>query len=84
MAAPGSFAFEYEDIVALVAERPRYFEARHVKSLPTKVRKYIDRIPIVSPSYSYEDVVEAISNKLQRARAELEAPPIVRASKRRT
>ena len=40
MAAPGSFAFEYEDIVALVAERPRYFEARHVKSLPPSTARF--------------------------------------------
>jgi Putative abortive phage resistance protein AbiGi, antitoxin len=62
----GSFRFKYHDIVAIVATDPESFESYYKKQL-RDVRKYIDRIPIISPNYSYEEVVEAMSIKIWNA-----------------
>lgn len=60
----GSFKFDYDDVVAIVAPHPESFESYCKRKLPVTFRKYIGRIPIISPAYSYEEVVEAMSIKI--------------------
>jgi hypothetical protein len=58
-----SFEFKYRDIFAIVAQQPTSFESYCKRQLPA-MRNYIDRIPIVSPDWSYEEVVETMSIKI--------------------
>jgi hypothetical protein len=60
----GPFKFKYHDIVAIVAADPESFESYCKRQLPVTARKYIGRIPIIAPAYSYEEVVEAMSIKI--------------------
>ena len=69
----GSFTFKYHEIVAIVAVNPESFESHCKKRLPSVRHKYIDRIPIMSPTYSYEEVVESMSIKIRKRIAELQA-----------
>lgn len=62
----GHFKFNYRDIVAIVAEDPASFESYCKKTLTPERFKYIERIPIISAHYSYEEVVEAMSAKIRR------------------
>jgi hypothetical protein len=60
----GNLSFRYRDIVAIVAAKPESFRSYCKKQLTKDILKYIDRLPIVSPTFSYEDVVEAMSIKI--------------------
>lgn len=60
----GSLKFKYRDIIAIVAVHPESFESYCKRKLPVAFRRYIGRIPIISPDYSYEEVVEAMSIKI--------------------
>ena len=62
----GDFEFRYRDIVAIVAEDPVSFESHCKKSLKPERFKYVERIPIISAKYSYDEVVEAMSAKIRR------------------
>lgn len=62
----GDFEFRYRDIVAIVAEDPTAFESYCKESLKPERFKYIERIPVISANYSYEEVVEAMSAKIHR------------------
>jgi hypothetical protein len=68
----GSFKFNYREIVAIVAVNPDSFESHCRKKLP-KVAKYIDRIPILSPTNTYEEVVARMSTKIRQRLSELHA-----------
>lgn len=61
----GSFDFLYRDIVAIIAEAPDSFEPYYKKRL-LKVSMHLDKIPILSPASSYEDVVQSMSLKLRK------------------
>jgi hypothetical protein len=60
----GRLKFQYRDLVAIVASDPDTFATRCKIQLPQRVRKYMDMIPIISPSWSYEDMLEAMSIKI--------------------
>jgi hypothetical protein len=62
----GDFKFRYRDLVAIVAEDPASFESRCQESLKPERFKSIERIPIISAKYSYEEVVEAMAAKIRR------------------
>jgi len=65
----GNFQFNYKDIVALIAAEPQTFEKRIGRELGRGNIKHVRNIPIISPSWSYEEVVEAISQKLRSMRS---------------
>ena len=60
----GSFKFKYIDIIAIIAKKPEAFESYCKCQLPAPSRKWIDRIPMISPTYGYEEVVETMSTKI--------------------
>jgi hypothetical protein len=62
----GDVDFRYRDVVAIVAEDPGSFEARCKRSMKPERFKYIERIPIISAKYSYEEVVQAMAAKIRR------------------
>jgi len=64
----GDFQFEYIDIVAIVAQEPSNFEERCKNELTERVFKYMQKIPIISPTWSYEEVIDEMSIKLWNAR----------------
>lgn len=60
----GNFKFKYSDVVAIVAKNPDDFLKRCEIELPDQKFKFIKRIPIISSSWSYEDVVEEMAIKI--------------------
>jgi hypothetical protein len=60
----GDFKFNYSDVVAIVAKDPEQFLERCEAELTSAKAKYIRRLPIVSASWTYEDVVEEMAIKI--------------------
>jgi len=60
----GSFPFKYVDVVAIIANDPDSFEEYCEKRLPKEKFRYVQMLPIVSPRWDYEDIVEAMSIKV--------------------
>lgn len=60
----GDFKFKYFDLVAIITESPEKFEQLCRNRLNALKRRYITRIPIISPDWSYEDIVEVISAQI--------------------
>lgn len=52
------------DIVAIVAANPDSFQSYCKKHMKKEILKFVNRIPIVSPTFSYEYVVEPMSIKI--------------------
>ena len=67
----GDFKFRYVDLVAILAPYPDDFKDVCATELSTTKRRFIKRVPIISPDWSYEDIVEAMSIQVwNNARAE--------------
>ena len=60
----GSFSFRYLDVVAIIARDPDTFEEKCREELSPVKFRYIQMIPIISPYWSYEDIVETMSAKV--------------------
>jgi hypothetical protein len=60
----GSFPFRYIDVIAIIARDPEEFEAKCQGELNPEKYRYIQMIPIISPYWSYEDIVETMSTKV--------------------
>jgi len=54
----GDFAFNYRDIVAIIANNPEGFEKWSEKKLGKKRHDYIKKIPIINPNWTYEELLE--------------------------
>lgn len=65
----GNFSFDYYDLVAIIAEDPTSFEKECKQSLDDDQLEDVDKIPIISPDWTYEEVIEELAvtiwNKLQ-------------------
>ena len=64
----GDFKFLYRDIVAIVALIPNAFIRKCRRELSKSKMNYIERIPVISPNWGYEQVVEEMSKKLWQMR----------------
>ena len=60
----GSFPFRYIDVVAIIAADPDDFEAKCQRKLSAEKFRYIEMLPIISPYWNYEDIVETMSTKV--------------------
>jgi hypothetical protein len=60
----GSFPFRYIDVVAIIAADPDDFEAKCKRELSAEKFRYIEMLPIISPYWNYEDIVETMSAKV--------------------
>ena len=60
----GHLSFRYMDLTAIIAADPDDFEARCKGSLSNEKFKYIQMVPIISPYWHYEDIVESMSIKV--------------------
>lgn len=60
----GDFKFNYRNIVAIVCEDPEGLENLCEKKLQEKALKFIKRTPLISPEWSYEQLIEELSIKL--------------------
>lgn len=65
----GNFEFNYNKVVAIVAEDPDNFEDKCKKNLPKPKYNYVKKIPIISTFWSYEEVIEELSIKLWNIKA---------------
>jgi hypothetical protein len=66
------FSFDYLDLVAIIAEQPVSFEEDCKQVLDDEQLEDIEKIPIISPIWTYEEVIEQLAvtiwNKLQNSR----------------
>ncbi|MGA2468591.1 MAG: hypothetical protein ABSH06_30150 [Thermodesulfobacteriota bacterium] len=60
----GDFTFRYVDIVAIIANNPDGFERLCRKNLGEGKYNYIKKIPIMSPNWTYEELLEKFAIKL--------------------
>lgn len=60
----GDFKFRYIDLVAVIADDPDNFELLCKKRLSKQNYRYIQMLPIISPNWNYEDIVEKMSLKI--------------------
>jgi hypothetical protein len=65
----GHFKFKYVDVVAIVAKNPEKFENKCENEFKPKQLKKVRRIPVISPYWSYEEVIEELSIKIWQKRA---------------
>lgn len=61
---PGSLSFDYDELYAIIAEQPRDFERRCQEIRPTRIAQELSCIPVISPQWNYERVIEEFSVKL--------------------
>jgi hypothetical protein len=54
----GDFKFNYRDIVAIIAKDPEKFEKECQKSLSPRRYGWIKRLPIITPDWTYEELIE--------------------------
>jgi len=54
----GDFKFKYKDIVAIIAEFPERFEKDCKRLLSSRSYSYIKRLPIITPDWTYEELIE--------------------------
>lgn len=60
----GNFKFKYRDVVAIVADDPESFGNKCKREINSNQFKYIEKIPIISPHWGYEEVIEELSIRL--------------------
>lgn len=65
----GDFKFAFKNVVAIVAEDSDRFLERCEEELSDNRFKFIKRVPIISSSWSYEDVVEEMAFKIWKKNA---------------
>jgi hypothetical protein len=58
---PGDLKFKYKEIVAIIAEDPDSFLKKCSNEIDSEKMKYINKIPIISPNWNYEEVIEEMS-----------------------
>jgi hypothetical protein len=61
---PGDLDFDYRDLVAIIAEDTDGVEALCEQKLDKSELRYVQMLPIISPRWNYEDIVETMSVKL--------------------
>ena len=54
----GDFSFKYKDLVAIIASNPRGFEKFCKTKLTKSQYRFISRIPIINPDWTYEELIE--------------------------
>lgn len=60
----GDYAFDYASLVAIIAENPDDFLGLCEAELHEDVMQYVRRIPIISPTWSYEGIIDAMARKI--------------------
>lgn len=60
----GDLAFKYVELVAIIAPEPEEFEDECKSALSAAKFQYVRRLPIISPEWSYEDIVEVMSTRI--------------------
>jgi hypothetical protein len=65
----GDFDFKYSNVVAIVANDPDNFEKKCKEALPNSKYNSVKKIPIISVSWGYEEVIEELSIKLWNVKA---------------
>ena len=64
----GDFKFEYESIVAIIANSPLLLRSQIKKRIKGSRVESIRKIPILSPEWGYERIVEEFSCQLRRTK----------------
>ncbi len=60
----GDFTFGFDQLVAIIAPDPSRFRSRCKRIFSRSLLKQIDRIPVVSPDWNYEQLVEDLTQRL--------------------
>jgi len=65
----GDLRFRYEDIVAIIADESDEFEETYSDRLSSARSDCISRIPVIKPSWSYEEIIMKMSEAVRQARS---------------
>ncbi|MFA7474088.1 MAG: hypothetical protein WCY86_14355 [Spirosomataceae bacterium] len=57
----GDFRFTYRDVVAIVAQDPDRFRSTCQQHCNEQLTKYLNRLPIISPDFTYEELIEELA-----------------------
>lgn len=57
----GNFKFKYRDIVAIIADSPEDFENLCQKKLSDSKYKYIRKLPLINPNWTFEELLEELA-----------------------
>ncbi len=63
----GNLCFEYKDIVAIIADDLEQFQETYSDRYSSSWSRYISRIPVIKPSWSYEEIIMQMSETLRQA-----------------
>lgn len=55
-------------MAAIIAENPDSFIKKCGKKLPKEAFKFIERTPVIDPSWDYEEIIEEMSIKIWECR----------------
>ena len=64
----GSWDFDFDHLVAIVAPNPKAFRGRTTGAFGQKRRVDIARLPVISPDWNYEQLVEEMTFRIWTAR----------------
>ena len=62
----GNFDFEYQDLVAIIAKSPLTMKTQISKQIKGSRSASLRKIPIISPDWGYERIVDELSRQLRR------------------
>lgn len=60
----GDFKFKYIDVVAIFARQPNLFQRLRQKQFSGRKLRHLERLPIISADWTYEDIVETMSAQI--------------------
>jgi len=66
----GNFTFKYADIVAIIANNPDGFEKLCQRKLGNAKYRYIKKIPIINPEWTYEELLERFAIRIWKKLSE--------------
>lgn len=59
----GNFEFKYSNVVAIIAPSPERFKQLCEENCTKQLQRYLDRIPFISPDWTYEELIEELAIK---------------------
>jgi hypothetical protein len=59
----GDFKFIYRNVAAIIAPNPERFKELCKANCTDQLKKYLDRIPFISPEWTYEELIEELAIK---------------------
>jgi hypothetical protein len=59
----GDFKFYYKSVAAIIAQNPERFKELCKNDCTDQLKRYLNRIPFISPEWTYEELIEELAIK---------------------